>query len=331
VTSTGHAVEARLYAEDPAAGFLPVTGTIAEWVPPASDAIWDSGVETGSVIGVEFDPMLAKVVAHAPTRSEAASGLAMSLERARIRGTTTNRDFLVAALRHPAFLSGDTTTDFVDRVGVARSRDPKEDELCAAAVAAAFYAQAERSTEAPVLRSIPSGWRNSVMPAETASFVHRDLEVTVAYRPNRDGSFAVTVLGQEMVVRTRPQGGGWIDLEMGSDGVTTRSRFHVLERGERVWVQGYRGDVTLVVRPRFPEPTRDSDVPGGLVAPMPGKVLSVDVVEGDSVTEGQLLLIVEAMKMEHRVTAPRSGVVGEVRAHAGDQVNGGDLLVVLHD
>ncbi len=121
----GHAIEARLYAEDPAAGFLPATGTLLDWAPAAAPRCrWDSGVERGSVVGVEFDPMLAKVIAHAPTRDEAALRLALALERSRIRGVTTNRDFLVAALRHPEFLAGHTTTDFIERnaIPVARSR-----------------------------------------------------------------------------------------------------------------------------------------------------------------------------------------------------------------
>ncbi|WP_421118434.1 biotin carboxylase N-terminal domain-containing protein [Aquihabitans daechungensis] len=123
-TFTGHAVEARLYAEDPAAGFLPATGTVEAFAPAADAAVrWDSGVEPGSVVGVDFDPMLAKVVAHAPTRTEAALRLALALERLHVGGVTTNRDFLVATLRAPEFLAGDTTTDFIERVGVPLARE----------------------------------------------------------------------------------------------------------------------------------------------------------------------------------------------------------------
>jgi propionyl-CoA carboxylase alpha chain len=141
----GHAIEARLYAEDPAAGFRPATGTMLDWSPAAAPPCrWDAGVAPGSVVGAEFDPMLAKVIAHAPARTEAALALALALERSRIRGVTTNRNFLVAALRHPDFLAGRTTTSFIKDTGVALARPPSPAELRTAATGAALAAQAAR-------------------------------------------------------------------------------------------------------------------------------------------------------------------------------------------
>jgi propionyl-CoA carboxylase alpha chain len=312
----GHAIEARLYAEDPAAGFLPATGTLEEWVP-AEGVRWDSGVDAGSRVGVEFDPMLAKVIAHAPTRDEAAGRLARALEQSRIRGVTTNRDFLVAALRHPEFLAGRATTSFIKTSGVALGREVQQEERRLAATAAALAQQAAARTRPPVLASVASGWRNSMMPPERR--VYDDIEV--AYRIQRDGSFDV---GGEPV-RLHDGGDGWVDLEVGG----VRHRRHVLIRGDRVWVQGPEGDVALRTQPRFPEPGTDGGVTGGLAAPMPGKVVSVEVATGDSVAAGQLLMILEAMKMEHRVLAPSAGTVGELRAEPGQQVDGGDILVVL--
>lgn len=324
---TGHAIEARLYAEDPAVGFLPATGTLIDWTPaPQPPARWDSGVEAGSAVGVEFDPMLAKVVAHAPTRQEAALRLALALERSRIRGVSTNRDFLVATLRHPEFLAGRTTTSFIERSGVALERTPTEHELRLKPVVAALAAQAAARASAPVLRSLPSGWRNSVMPPQTAIYHRGPDTVEVSYQAQRDSSFAVTVGDWQERVVLHDAGGGWFTLEVGG----RRHRFHVLDHGHRVWVHGPRGDLALTTVPRFPE-AEPEIVTGGLVAPMPGTVLAVHVGAGDSVVEGQLLIVVEAMKMEHRITAPRAGVVGEVRAHAGDQVTGGDLLVVIEE
>jgi len=356
----GHAIEARLYAEDPAAGFLPTTGTLLDWCPAAVPRCrWDSGVEQGSTVGVEFDPMLAKVIAHAPTRTEAALRLALALERSRIRGITTNRDFLVAALRHPRFLAGDTTTSFIELTNLAAARPRPTADLRIAAVAAALTAQADARAAAPVLRSLPSGWRNSVMPPERAGYRHEADQLEVAYRRQRDGSFAVEVTGPgaeadqaeegaeggkgakgaasgaaggegavggaaPMTVAVREAGDGWIELAAGD----RRHRLHVFRRGNRVWVQGPGGDIGLATVPRFsaaePEP-----VAGGLVAPMPGTVLAVHVKPGDNVSAGQLLMVVEAMKMEHRITAPRAGLVGEVRARRGDQVSSGDLLAVI--
>jgi propionyl-CoA carboxylase alpha chain len=330
---TGHAIEARLYAEDPAAGFLPATGTLLDWHPAREPRCrWDSGVEPGIAVGTEFDPMLAKVIAHAPTRSEAALALALALSRSRIRGLTTNRDFLVAALRHPAFLAGQTTTGFIEAARVPLARRPSPGELRTAAVAAALAAQADTRAQAPVLATLPSGWRNSVMPPERAAFRYGPATLVVGYRRQRDGRFAVTVTsdgpagGEQapLMVTVHEAGGGWIGFEQ--DG--RRHRRHVLRRGSRVWVQGPDGDVLLTALPRFPG-AEAGQVAGGLLAPMPGSVLAVHVAAGDTVAEGQLLMIVEAMKMEHRVTAPHAGTVGEVRAQPGDQVSGGDLLAVI--
>jgi propionyl-CoA carboxylase alpha chain len=250
---------------------------------------------------------------------------------------TTNRDFLVAALRHPDFLAGRTTTSFIEDTGVARARQPSPGELRAAATGAALAAQAARRAAAPVLATLPSGWRNTVMPPERAEFRHGPDTVVVSYARRRDGRFDVTVTGAAPVpdgdpgsgepVTVHHAGGGWIDFSRGGH----RHRLHVLTAGDRVWVQGPDGDVALTAVPRFPEAGHGEQVAGGLVAPMPGTVLAVHAAAGEAVAAGQLLVIVEAMKMEHRITAPRAGTLREVRARPGDQVSGGDLLAVIDE
>jgi propionyl-CoA carboxylase alpha chain len=311
------------------------------------------------VVGVEFDPMLAKVIAHAPTRTEAALRLALALERTRIRGVVTNRDFLVAALRHPEFLSGHTTTAFIQQNDVPMARQISQAEVRTAAIGAALAAEADTRAAAPVLRTLPSGWRNSVMPPERAAYRYGADTVAVSYRRQRDGHFTVTVTGagtEEPPARAHPgsqpgpaagaspdaersaaetpslvevagTGDGWIEFTEGGQ----RHRRHVFSRGGRVWVQGPDGDVELAVVPRFPEAGAEEGVTGGLAAPMPGTVLAVHVAAGDAVAGGQLLMIVEAMKMEHRITAPHPGTVRGVRARPGEQVASGDLLAVIDE
>ena len=170
IAFAGHAIEARLYAEDPAAGFLPAVGDLAAFEPPAEPAVrWDSGVEAGSTVGLDFDPMLAKVIAHAPTRAEAAGRLALALERLHIGGVTTNRHFLAAVLRSEAFLDGDTTTDFIERTDPTRAA-ARSDAECrqAAAAAAAMWLQAAERQQARTLGWMPSGWRHGRLPPERA-------------------------------------------------------------------------------------------------------------------------------------------------------------------
>ena len=332
----GHAVEARLYAEDPASGFLPSTGTLLDWDPaPIEGVRWDSGVETGSVVGVEFDPMLAKVISHAPSRTEAARRLALALESSRIRGVTTNRDYLAAVLRSAPFLSGDTTTSFVERSRVPLQREKSSDELRIAAIAAALSDRRASIASRRVLGSIPAGWRNTPMPAEVRSYDHEGTTIIVSYRSRRDGSVQFdsepNAESKGEVATVRGLAGGWIDFELEAAGGRTRHTVDVLEHGGRVWVHGPAGDILLIRQDRLPEADMEGRVPGGLVAPMPGKVVSIEVQPGDSVTEGDLLMIVEAMKMEHRVLAPHTGTVTEVRATLADQVNAGDVLVIVEE
>ena len=157
ISINGHAIEARLYAEDPAKGFLPSPGPVLAWTPSTvGQARFDSGVEAGSEISTQFDPMIAKVIVHAPTRREAAGRLARVLETTEIQGLRTNRDFLVATLRTPEFLAGDTTTDFIERVEPTRAREVparagRSSHCCC------HESQAQRRANSRVPRSLPSG------------------------------------------------------------------------------------------------------------------------------------------------------------------------------
>jgi propionyl-CoA carboxylase alpha chain len=322
VTWNGHAIEVRLYAEDPAAGFLPATGTLDAFAPAAEPAVrWDAGVEAGSVVGVHFDPMLAKVIAHAPTRAEAAGRLALALERLHVGGVTTNRHFLAATLRHPAFLAGDTTTDFIDRIGPAPRLELGEGPLRQVATVAALWLQGANRAAAPVLGGIPSGWRNARLPDQQIELTAGDTTIDVTYQARRDGSFRIGTDGRARIHRWSPD-----DIDVEIDG--RRSTHRVTRTGDRLHVQVAGGTVDLDIVPRFPPPASLAAA-GGLVAPMPGVATDVRVAAGDTVHAGQVLVVLEAMKMEHHITAPVDGTVTEVRVQAGDQVHNGDVLLVI--
>ncbi|HYZ98114.1 MAG TPA: biotin carboxylase N-terminal domain-containing protein [Acidimicrobiales bacterium] len=327
VTFAGHAVEARLYAEDPAAGFLPASGTLAAFAPPAEPAVrWDAGVAAGSVVGVDFDPMLAKVVAHAPTRAEAAGRLARGLERLHLGGVVTNRDLLAAVLRHPAFLAGDTTTDFLDRVDPTPTLELGEAELERVAALAALWLQGENRAQALVLRTVPSGWRIGRLPAPSVALAHGERTLVVRYRSRRDGTFGVDVDGgPSRSARIHRWAPDTIDAEI--DG--RRAAVPVTRAGERLYVQATRGTVGLGIVPRFVVPGTEVSGTGGLAAPMPGVVLDVRCEVGDVVDGGQTLVVLEAMKMEHQVQAPADGVVAEVRVAKGQHIENGAVLLVL--
>ncbi len=322
---SGHAIEVRLYAEDPEKEFLPATGDIVSWRPAETPAVrFDSGIETGSVVGVEFDPMLAKIVAHASTRREAALRLAKALENTRILGITCNRDFLVALLRNENFLAGDTTTDFIERVAPARARILSPEEARIAAILLALAAQCANRAEARALAFCPSGWRNTPLPWQSLRLRYRERDIAVEYLARRDGSFAMRLDGQESVARVLFHSAERIEGEV--DGQRYGAGCRATSGG---WLLSFAGsDHRFAEIPRFPD-RRGEAVKGGLTAPMPGRVVGVRVEEGQRVEKGQVMLLLEAMKMEHHITAPASGLVRELRVALGDQVASGELLVVV--
>jgi acetyl/propionyl-CoA carboxylase alpha subunit len=321
----GHAIEARLYAEDPANDFLPQTGTLARFVLP-DDVRVDTGVADGSVISPYYDPMIAKVLAHAPTRAAAARKLADALARAELHGLTTNRDFLVRVLRHEEFLAGEADTGFLERhpaADLAAALVGAEGQRLAA-VAAALASQAARRADATVLATLPSGWRNNASQLQETVFDIGGEELRVGYRFARDGSLAeVRVddapLDDVVLVRCEPDR---VDLEV--DGV--RQRFRVAPGA----VNSAAGQVDLHERPRFAD-AADQAPTGSLTSPMPGLVVRVLAAAGDSVIKGQPLLVLEAMKMEHEISAPADGALSELRVSEGAQVDAGAILAVIDE
>ncbi len=323
----GHAIEARLYAEDPVHEFLPVTGTIDRFeFPDRTGLRVDSGVTSGDSVSVFYDPMLAKVIAWAETRDEAAALLAHSLQRAELHGPTTNRELLVRILRHPEFVAGATDTHFLERHNPATLGAPLPDQAGEqlAALAAALAAQSERRASAVLQKSIPSGWRNS--PSQPQRFVYQGYhgQHSIAYRFDRAGLTVVLPGAEPRPARIHQVTPVRIGLEL--DG---HLRWYRINRVEDViHVDGPTGYSRLKELPRFPPPTVDDD-PGSLHAPMPGTVVRVLVEVGNEVLEGQAMVVLEAMKMEHTLRAPHDGIVKDVRAEAGQQVEADRILVVL--
>ncbi|TCN39688.1 propionyl-CoA carboxylase alpha chain [Kribbella orskensis] len=329
----GHSIEVRLYAEDPACDWQPQTGTlqrfhlgdVAEFGPggPRSGLPWlrvDSGVVSGSEVSPYYDAMLAKVIVWGATRAEAATRLAAELSKAQIHGVRTNRDLLVRTLRHPAFLAGDTDTAFFDRNGLEElSRplaEPAVEELCA--LAAALADAARRRGTAKVQKGLPSGWRNVPSQAQTKSYRVGDSTYEVAYRLTRDGP---VVAGD---VRLVDAGAERVLLELGG----VRRAFDVAAYPGLVCVDSALGSVALKPVERFADPSAQVAA-GSLLAPMPGTVIRVAVKVGDKVEQGQPLLWLEAMKMEHTISAPADGMLAELAVGPGQQVEVGAVLAVV--
>ena len=322
ITWVGSAIEARLYAEDPSNDFLPATGTLIAYESDSNiDARWDTGIEQGSVVGTDFDPMLAKVITKGKTRTDAANKLALALESLHIGGVTTNRDFLVASLRANDFLKGKTTSDFIEKTNPQRAVILEGQSLENASSAAALWIQGFNRENANILKEIPTGWRNSRLPKQKISFHYLDEDVEVTYQSNRDGSFAVNDGTTARIIEWTPLG---IDIEV------NKSRFFskVTRDNDNVVVHGPWGDALFKILPRFTLPGSEQQA-GGLVAPMPGKVIDLKVKVGSKVKKGDTLVILEAMKMEHQVKASEDGKVTKVLIKKDDQLENGALLMVV--
>ena len=320
----GHAIEVRLYAEDVPAGFVPATGTLHRFAIPAAPGIRvETGFRDGSVVSPHYDAMLAKVIAHGRTRADAARRLARALERAEIHGVTTNRDLLVAILREPGFLAGATDTGYLTRHDPAALAGSAAKATATHALAAALARQARHRAEAPVLGTLPSGWRNVFSAPQRVTYTTAGQSYAVAYRITGSTILAwVNDVALGLVVRAA--GPDRVDLEI--DGIRREYRIHQV--GAEVYVDASDGSSALSEVPRFGDPEKVAPA-GSLLAPMPGLVLRILAEVGAVVTAGQPLLVLEAMKMEQTVSAPAHGVVAELRAKAGEQVTTGQVLAVL--
>ncbi|OBH11961.1 biotin carboxylase N-terminal domain-containing protein [Mycobacterium sp. E3247] len=331
----GHSIEARLYAEDPAQGWQPQAGRVDNFEVPAVRSRFgtlghrtgirlDSGIGAGSTVSIHYDPMLAKVISYAPTRRQAALVLADALARTRLHGLRTNRELLVNVLRHPAFLDGDTDTAFFDTHDLTKLSAPLADGATVrlSAIAAALADAAHNRATAPVLGSLPSGWRNLASGYQVKTYRDADGgEHRVEYRFTRTG----LLLADPNVAEPVRLVSATADEVVLADGSGVACGFAVARYSDNVYVDSARGPVHLVALPRFPEPGSAVEQ-GSLVAPMPGNVIRLGAEIGDNVTAGQPLIWLEAMKMEHTITAPSDGLLAELNVETGQQVEVGAVL-----
>ncbi|RMG89754.1 MAG: biotin/lipoyl-binding protein [Chloroflexi bacterium] len=314
----GHAVEARIYAENPAAGFLPVTGRIAWWQAPTGEGVRvDTGVQSGDVVTIHYDPMLAKIVAHGPDRETAVRRLCRALEQTVLLGLTTNIPFLRAVLQHEAFVAGQVDTGFLPTCFAGWQDTQAGWQLAITAVTLAQW------LSAPQLPENSGYWRNNPNPLppfhyhvagneekittilEPVRFTANQFRLTFSKEPDRQlDAQLIEYTGTKMVLVV--------------DGV--QQTVWLATENDRWWVHTSDGVVTLTAIPRLPVPHSSADVGGSLRAPMPGSVLAVLVEVGQRVQKGQPLMKLEAMKMEHTIRTAADGVVEAIFYAPGDTV-----------
>jgi propionyl-CoA carboxylase alpha chain len=360
VVIRGHAIEVRVVAEDPAAGWMPSTGRIDRF-DMGSGVRVDTGVRAGSVISSDYDSLVAKVIAHAPTRSGAARQLARALRTSQITGIRTNLDALAAICAEPDFLAADTPTAYLDEhPGVVVPLGAAGDDRVALLLGAVFALEFDHRATDRGAPFAPSGWRNlrtqgqrQVWTEATGEHLHVEYTMSQAWQPDgRTLQTATVRLGPwpepdetgalrqddrpELTVRLLERSAGHQTVEVdGRRQVVDTDVVHPMlgldddgVGAVTVHVRSSAGALTLTRAPRFLLHDAESAT-GGPISPLPGTVIAVHVSVGDTVVDGQLLMVVEAMKMEHKIVASGDATVAEVRFAVGDRVDTGELLVAL--
>ncbi|HEX4946842.1 MAG TPA: acetyl-CoA carboxylase biotin carboxylase subunit [Blastocatellia bacterium] len=336
--TSGHAIEARLYAEDPNNDFLPATGTIHDWhCPVEMDGLrMDAGVEAGSIISINYDPMLAKLIAHGSTRDEAIRKLQYALQSLSIQGVTTNREFLLRLLGQEEFSTGKAHTGFIAEhlSELTKAEDIALDR--ASAIAAALYWQKSWQTSDALMTNLPPSYRNNPYRNPSLKLQLGKQEVMVSWRHIAGDQFEVTALDTTVQAQVI----SWDRLQsVNNDHHSRKSvlrlvidgiqrNFRLTEIGDQLFVHSFLGSHTVTRLPRHPEVQAAAEQ-GSMTAPMPGLVAKILVAVGQPVKAGDPLLILEAMKMEQTMRAAVDGVVETIRVHEGEVVGPGAMLITL--
>ena len=316
VRVAGHAIEVRLYAEDASRKFLPQTGRVLAWGPPAGAGLRvDAGIRAGQAVTPFYDPMLAKIIAHGADREEARRRLAAALEDCVVLGVTTNKDFLVRVLRHEAFAAGAVTTRFIEAHFPKGAPRPEADAR-ACALAAVLLSERDAAAD---------GWR-SAGPAAWPLKLRQDAKEHLVGVTRANSGYRVAIGEAEIDIAV---------LERGPDRL--RVRFDAVQQDAAYAFEGDRLHLDLGAGPlTFEEAPMSrargaAEAGGRLLAPMSGRVVQVAAAPKQPVRKGQVLIVLEAMKMQHELTAAADGVVEEVAVREGDQVSPRQLLAVVAD
>jgi 3-methylcrotonyl-CoA carboxylase alpha subunit len=325
----GHAIECRIYAEDPQSGFLPATGPVLVFQLPSGPGVRnDAGTFAGDDIGTYYDPLLAKLTVHARDRASAVERMQAALTKYAVLGLTTNLDFLQRLTCHPVFASGAFDVEFLERnPGLASARSPLPVEGLFAVAAALCLQHPPRADAVSLWRSLGPWRAGGQMPSFSFELDGQQFGVTTRRHPDRRWSFKA---GSETF-------DGMVE-QIGQNQLVLRSGNHVSEywvavRADEVWL-GWNGNTWRLMRPRAAslQSRREGGETGSassVVAPMPGRVARVNVNEGDVVEPHQVLVVLEAMKMEHAIETPAGGVVRELHCREGDLVAAGAPLLEL--
>ncbi|BDS12257.1 acetyl/propionyl/methylcrotonyl-CoA carboxylase subunit alpha [Aureispira anguillae] len=326
IQSNGYAMECRLYAEDASNNFFPSTGTVLHWeTTPIEGLRYESGVRTGSEIGIYYDPMLAKIIAHAPNRLAAIRKMNYALRQLKCIGPITNQPFLVALLQHEAIQTGDYHTNFI-----AQAFDFKNFALeqkkgaVIAAIASLLYRWQQRQDERQLIPALPSAWRNNYYQASQESYLVNGETIQLNYR-YKNKVFSIQTKEQNYQVEL-------LYKQQQALGIKINDQHHNLScynNGDQYYIhhQAY-GQIQLNLCPRFPD-LETAKTKNGYKAPMPSEVLKINVQIGQQVKEGQALITLLSMKMENTISAQEDGWVEDIFVTEGNAIPKGIVLLKI--
>lgn len=327
VTSNGYAIECRLYAEDALNNFFPATGTILHWETTELEGLrYETGVQSGSEVSIYYDPMLAKVIAHAPTRQIAIQKMIYALQQLKCLGVTTNQAFLIALLQDKVMLPGTYDTNFIGRsfnLDVLTTHQQAGAHITP--IAALLYRWHQREQQRSLVPKLSSGWRSNFYQAQVEQYESNDTTIPVHYRYH-NGNFDIAIHENNYAVQL-------IDIQKEQLTISIDGQHHKLylcQSNDEYYVHHNRfGQVQTRLLPRFPEVTTQK-IKGGYQAPMPSEVLKIAVEVGQKVTEGEALITLLSMKMENTVTAHETGIVTEILVEEGASIAKDTLLLKIN-
>jgi 3-methylcrotonyl-CoA carboxylase alpha subunit len=329
LNAEGHAIEARLYAEDPANDFLPEAAQILDLRLPAIEGLRiDSGIESGMEVGIHYDPLLAKLIARGENRDAAIRKLVYALRQSSIQGLRTNRDFLIRLLDHPDFRQGRAHTGFIaehlDELIADDDHRLNRDSL----IAAALFLQKQWQASNESLAELPPSYRNNPYRDPSIRFRIGADEIVVSWNQTGAGAYRARVFDSTVTaqVLSSTSDGAPDSIRIEIDGV--QRAFKIAEAGDELYVQSSLGSRVIKRPSRYPAPHAASEQ-ASANSPMPGKVLKILVEVGQKVSAGDPLIILEAMKMEHTMRAVVDGVVESILVGDGEVVGPGQMLVQI--
>jgi len=328
IKQNGSAIEVRLYAENPKNNFLPEIGQIAALSYPDSKSVrWDIGIKKNDVITPNFDPMLAKIIAYGETRKQATSLLRKELENTHLAGIRTNKEFLIKCLENSSFKRGKTTSDFIERESKKLFVERSKKDVDILMKIATLWTHEKTKEENTRLAFLPRNWTNGTLPKSYVEYEYEEELFCYEYTAENQKILINRKLFERISTSTAsnikltPEG---IALQLDERFITAK----VTENKDNITLNDGFGDIVFKKLPKFSD-LNELIIEGSLTAPMPGKILKINIKKGSQVSQGEALIILEAMKMEHTIKANTEGTVTEVFVNVGDQVeNGADLMKV---